>query len=262
VRRLLNVLPARTYLQLKWQYAKLFDRREFDALQQLRRVTTPGLASLRDFDKKKAIFIHIPKCAGIAVKKALFSDIATAHTKLSAYCRVFEPDLFLAYFKFTFVRNPWDRLVSAYHFLKGGGYGEGDKRWFERELATYEDFDDFVRNWLKPKNIHRHIHFCPQVEFLRDENHDGVGIDYVGFYENIEKDFDYIARRIGVGNSLKRENVSAHKSYKDYYNETTRNIVRQVYLQDIEQFGYDFENTNLPQQIANRDAALRKTAAD
>ena len=71
MRRLLNVLPARTYLQLKWQYAKLFDRREFAALQQLRRVTTPGLASLRDFDQKKAFaamrlscFVIVPACIG------------------------------------------------------------------------------------------------------------------------------------------------------------------------------------------------------
>lgn len=216
----------------------------------------PGAASLRDFENKKAIFIHIPKCAGIAVKKALFDDIATAHTKLTVYCRIFEPDLFLTYFKFTFVRNPWDRLVSAYHFLKGGGYGEGDKKWFARELGGYRDFDDFARNWLKPENIHRHIHFHPQVEFLEDENHDAIKIDYVGLYENIESDFHYIARRIGVDRTLKKENISTHKSYRDYYNETTRRIVSEVYRQDIERFGYDFENSNLATQIAHRDAAL------
>lgn len=262
MRRLLNFLPARSYLQLKWNYARLLDRRAFQEQQQLRRVTTLGAASLRDFDRKKAIFIHIPKCAGIAVKRALFEDIATAHTKLSEYCRIFEPELFLTYFKFTFVRNPWDRLVSAYHFLKGGGYGEGDNRWFERELGAYSNFDDFVRSWLRPENIHKHIHFHPQIEFLEDENHDAIRIDYVGLYENIDGDFSYIARRIGVDRSLRRENISTHKSYKEYYNETTRKIVGDVYWQDIERFGYDFENSTLPLQLANRDATLTSVRSD
>lgn len=261
MRALLNALPAHTYLRLKWNFAKLFDRRTFEDLQRLRRNTTPGTASLRDFDQKKAIFIHIPKCAGIAVKRALFEDIATAHTKLSTYGKVFEPELFLTYFKFTFVRNPWDRLVSAYHFLQRGGYGDADKKWFERELSGYKDFDDFVRNWLKAENIHKHIHFIPQVEFLQDENNDGVKIDYVGLYENIENDFDYIARRLGLENTLKRENASPHKSYKDYYCGATREIVRAVYLRDIERFGYDFENSRLAAQIAARDAALPEAGA-
>ena len=258
MKRLLNALPARAYLQLKWNYGKLFDRKTFRHLQKLRH-TTQGTFSFQEFDRKRAIFVHIPKCAGIAVKKALFDDLSGGHTKLSAYCRVFEPDLFLSYFKFAFIRNPWDRLVSAYHFLKGGGYGTGDKNWFERELASYRDFEDFVHKWLRIENIHKHIHFIPQTEFLEDENNSGIKVDYIGFYENIDDDFNYIATRIGVDCTLKKGNVSSHESYRDYYCASTRDIVREVYRTDIERFGYDFENSSIVTQIAARDIALRSS---
>lgn len=254
MKSLLNVLPVRAYLQLKWTYARTFDRQTFNELQRLRHETTLGTFSFREFDRKKAIFIHIPKCAGIAIKQALFDDLSGGHTKLSAYCRVFEPELFLTYFKFTFIRNPWDRLVSAYHFLKAGGYDEADRKWFARELGGYTDFDDFVRNWLRPDNIYKHIHFCPQIEFLEDSNHRGVKVDYIGLYENIANDFDYIARRLSVGNTLQHGNASRHKSFREYYCDTTREIVHQIYRRDIAQFGYDFENSRTAAQIAARDA--------
>lgn len=250
------MLPSRTYLQLKWSYGKVFDRHTFNELQELRRTVRGETLSLQEFDKKKAIFVHIPKCAGIAVKKALFDDLSGGHTKLTTYCRAFEPDLFLSYFKFTFIRNPWDRLVSAYHYLSNGGYGARDREWFERELATYNDFDDFVCNWLRPENLHKHIHFCPQVDFVEDRNHRGVGVDYLGFYENIEEDFNYIANRIGVAKTLQKRNSSSHSSYKQYYREATREIVRSVYRKDIERFGYNFDNSSTATQIANRNASL------
>lgn len=259
---LLNVLPTRAYLQLKWTLGKHFDRKAFDRLQQLRHTTEGGSFSFREFDKRRAIFVHIPKCAGVAVKRALFQNLSGGHTKLPTYCRVFEPRLFLAYFKFTFVRNPWDRLVSAYHFLREGGYGDADKAWFERELGMYADFDDFVRNWLRVENLHKHIHFCPQGEFLEDKNNSGVRVDYVGFYENIENDFNYIARRLGVDNYLKKGNTSAHRSYKNYYSDTTREIVHGIYSKDIERFGYDFDNSNVASQIESRDAALPESRQD
>lgn len=262
MKRLLNVLPTRAYLRLKWHYAKSFDREAFEELQQLRHSIEGDSLSFREFDRKRAIFVHIPKCAGVAVKRALFDNLSGGHMKLTAYCRVFEPELFLTYFKFTFIRNPWDRLVSAYHFLRGGGYGVADRNWFDRELSNYRDFDEFVRNWLRQENIHKHIHFHPQVEFLEDQNNSGIKVDFIGLYENIESDFTHIATRLGVSNRLQKGNASSHKSYKDYYCETTREIVRKIYLRDIERFGYDFANSNIERQIANRDAELSATRRD
>ena len=72
---------------------------------------------------------------------------------LKEYSTVFEPATFQSYFKFTFVRNPYDRLVSAFHYLKQGGMNEKDKAFKEQELSSFENFGDFVRNWITSENI-------------------------------------------------------------------------------------------------------------
>ena len=73
---------------------------------------------LKVFDKKKCIFFHIPKTAGISLVKALFGDLDWGHRDVKYYRNVFNKKKFDSYFKFTFVRNPYDRLFSAYSFLK------------------------------------------------------------------------------------------------------------------------------------------------
>ena len=73
---------------------------------------------LKVFDEKKCIFFHIPKTAGISLVKALFGDLDWGHRDVNYYINVFDKKRFNDYFKFTFVRNPYDRLFSAYSFLK------------------------------------------------------------------------------------------------------------------------------------------------
>ncbi len=245
-RFLLSSLPTELYLELKWHHCKLFDKRLFESLQKKRQVVTTDSYSFKPFDDKKAIFVHIPKCAGVSVCRSLFGNLAGGHTTLSLYCNVFEPKKFLRYFKFAFVRNPWDRLVSAYHFLRRGGFCDDDRQWFKRELSGYNDFDDFVRHWVTEENVLKYRHFWPQSHYLVDRNNPGVTVDYIGFFENIDDDFHHVARILGVEAELPRSNESAHRDYKAYYSAETRRIVKLVYDEDINRFGYDFDNLEIP----------------
>ena len=115
---ILRLLPKTLSLKLKrWQFRRSC-REEFERLQARRQGVNEHGYSYQGFDEKRAIFIHIPKCAGVSVAQALFGNLAGGHATLDKYLNVFEAHCIEEYFLFTIVRNQWDRLVSAYFFLK------------------------------------------------------------------------------------------------------------------------------------------------
>lgn len=255
-RKILKILPSRIYLELKrWNY-KRSKSGDFEYLQSMRRTTSEKGYSFELFDINKTIFVHIPKCAGVSVNKTLFGDLAGGHTTLDEYTNIFEPKNLINYFKFTIVRNPWDRLVSAYFFLKNGGFGEKDRTWFKQELKEFSNFESFVKNWVNRDNIWKWHHFRPQYHYML-EKRGKANLDFVAFLENIDEDFVYIANRIGKNCVLPNSNKSRHNSYMEYYNKELADIVAEVYAEDIEMLGYNFDNTNLKKQITSR--SMRKT---
>ena len=118
-------------------------------------------------DEFRCIFIHIPKTAGTSVSETLFGR-ASRHVPYFEYERA-NPWKFRRYFKFAFVRNPWDRLVSTYFFLHKGGMNEADRRWAAQHIPAYPDFDTFVRDWVTPGNVRSWVHFLPQHYFICDD---------------------------------------------------------------------------------------------
>lgn len=219
---------------------QLFHAKRFYRLQKDRREENAAGYSLRGFDELKCIFVHIPKCAGIAVCKSLFGNLGGGHKTLKDYQTVFSPEDYSRYFKFTFVRNPWDRLVSAFLFLKQGGFNEGDKEWAAENLSTYNDFDAFVRGGLRRREILSFKHFQPQRSFICLEGKQ-VGVDFLGRYENLASDFEFVCRKLNIESKLRRENHNPSRAdYEKYYTPETRQIVGEVYGDDIEILGYSF----------------------
>lgn len=188
------------------------------------------------FNDTKSVFIHVPKAAGNSVAKAIYGK-ETGHYPAFLY-RLVSQEKFNRYFTFAIVRNPWDRLVSAFHYLKQGGKTETDKIWALENISKFENFDSFVRNWVTPSNIMKGIHFWPQSHFLCDSENKII-VNYVGRLETIQVDFSNIAKRIGIGSELRSENLSTHRHYLDYYTKETSDIVASVYAADISAFGYD-----------------------
>jgi chondroitin 4-sulfotransferase 11 len=189
-------------------------------------------------DDYRCIFIHIPKAAGTSVALTLFGQ-GSRHVPWFEYKKA-NPWKFKRYFKFTFVRNPWDRLVSSYFFLRKGGLDPQDAKWAEEFLRQFDDFDSFVRGWVNEENIQTWVHFMPQHYFICDP--DGkVMVDFVGRVENMENDFAYVASKLGCSRKLDKVNTSNQRHYSSYYDEETREIVRRVYARDIELFDYGFE---------------------
>ena len=198
--------------------------------------------SLKAFDTYKCIFVHIPKCAGISLGRAMFGEYAGNHMNIATYQLIFSKAEFDSYFKFAFVRNPWDRLVSAFHFLKKGGIAARDKVWASANLVEFDTFDDFVKRWLTSDNVLTWEHFKPQYRYICDP-HGKLQVDYVGRFEQIEVDFDYICEQIGINVELPHHNETGKekKHYRSYYTEETKQIVAEVYQKDIEMFNYQFD---------------------
>lgn len=213
------------------------------------------------FDQHSAIFVHIPKCAGISVVKSLFGDFDCGHTSLKRYQIMFSPEDFHRYYKFTIVRNPFDRLVSAFFFLKKGGINEKDKNWAGRKFASYENFEAFVKGWVNRRNVMRALHFRPQSQFICAAN-GRPGLDFIGYLENIGADFNHIADRLQIKTSLieTNRNASREKDYRQYYTDETRAIVADVYADDLKLLGYTFDNADLAGRWASRgaDGRLRR----
>ena len=121
---------------------------------------------------------------------------------------------FESYFKFTFVRNPWDRLVSAYQYSK--------------RFGNTTDFKEWV------VNIDPNHKYGPQYDFVK-------GSDFIGKFENLQEDFNIVCDKIGIPQQqLPHKNATKHKHYTEYYDDETRQIVAEKYAKDIEYFNYEF----------------------
>lgn len=211
----------------------------FRRLRQEANIHEKGVFSLRQYDARQAIFVHITKTAGTSVAKSLFGELPYHYTAWE-YRVIFGRRDFGRYFKFAFARNPWDRLYSAFSYLKGGGWDDADAAWSSRHLGGIEDFNQFVLDWLSPDRITAHIHFRPQSWFLCD--HEGrILVDYLGRYERLSQDFSHIAERVNPQAALINVNKSRRSDYRNAYSAAAIEKVGDLYRADIELLGYTFD---------------------
>jgi hypothetical protein len=135
-----------------------------------------------------------------------------------------------AYFKFGFVRNPWDRAVSLY--LRKEGMRMKDRMTFE----------EFVR-WMRYSSS-TCIYPVPhtnQLDWFVDP-HGGVIVDFIGKFEQIESDWASVADRLNLPKTLPHKNrtPARDKHYTEYYTKETEEIIRDRFRVDIERFEYVF----------------------
>ena len=188
-------------------------------------------------NKHKFISIAIPKTGTSSIHKA-FSDLndesllivrknkyQKGRANLSMYKHIKGIDLkkqiknYDEYFKFAFIRNPWDRVVSWFKYY---GY-EMDSEWLSR--SNLEDYPKFF--WYN------------QSEWLFEGS--SLIVNYIGRFENLQQDFDTVCDKIGIDRQpLPHKNATNHKHYTEYYDDETREIVAEKYAKDIDYFGYKF----------------------
>lgn len=185
----------------------------------------------------KFLFLHLPKTGGTSINK-FFNDKFNnnerdfGHPYLSDYkCNNFDD-----YFKFTIVRNPYDRLVSAFFYMKEYSKFQSDINFRKKWKLEDDTFESFVKEKLPiiiANKDTRPRHFKPQVEFGT------TGLDYIGSFNTMQDDMNIICDKIGIERQdLPHVNSSNHKSYTEYYNEELLDIVKTLYFNDFNNYDY------------------------
>ena len=189
--------------------------------------------------------MHIPKTAGTAIHDLFGIEVRARGPHIPAYAyRWAGPAFFDHAFKFAVVRNPWDRVVSAFHFLKAPRYPD-DKAWSDRRLKGVDSFADFLEALRRPlfRNlVLTELHFHPQIGFVGDLK-GRLLVDQVVYYENLASGLRRVADRLQLAppEGIEVLNASDRGDYRDYYDTRGRELVGHMYARDIETFGYHFD---------------------
>lgn len=184
------------------------------------------------------LFVHVPKCAGTTIIRQ--KPVAHGHRSAEFFLWR-DPDLFRRCFTFGFVRNPYDRLVSAFHYLRSDKTSLRDGEFGKYAVGRYRDFQEFAED-LKHGATRRRclgwVHFLPQTYYLCDRKGQ-VLVDYVGRTETFADDLDTINARTGLGLENKRERYVPRDDWRNFYTPETLRLAEDIYASDFDTFGFD-----------------------
>jgi hypothetical protein len=204
--------------------------------------------------KHKCIFIHIPRCGGSSIEDIIWPKRRTVaelwmgftsryHNKYQTgglqhlFGKHIEIEvghkLFAEYFKFSFIRNPWDRAVSQFHFMK--------KRPDLREFIGLSLSDSF-KKYLDLIHEKTHVQWEQQHKFILDAQGKPI-VDFLGRFENYKQDVKFVLRKLGLNRkTIPHSNPTDHRPYYEYYDNEAVEMVHSLYERDIALFGYTFSH--------------------
>jgi hypothetical protein len=244
-------------------------------------------------DEPRFIYFVVPKVACSSIKTALLPlfDVNAAEYEFireddapdlgihrlfagSGYqinrnrlIRALDHGEYQGHFKFAFVRNPWDRLVSCYSEkvmdVKETELGEPPFRKVPSEKGSklYKGmpFAEFVETVYEIPDDEANVHFVSQHEIICGSGRDKpIMADFVGRFENLAADFAIVAERIGGAQRLQlphklRSTSRKYRPYTEFYDDRLRNLVYERYREDIEIFNYSFGDPHSPPPLWRRD---------
>lgn len=258
-------------------------------------------------NEKKMVYYHIPKCGGNTVVKVICSyygfaevaqdthhlyetfftdenrcfidDIQDKHTirergKLRYYYthQDIDPHMLEEYFSFTFVRNPYAKLFSAYCYLNRHILRNPENptiRGSKENASLFADFNTFVKNYRQVNNISFYHAFISQYEQLITP-YGNISINFIGRTENLDNDLCLVLRCMGfnihpehaknIFNEEKKNKTELNydQRIQDFYNEDSFRFANSHFDKDFELFGYekyatfeDFKQADLTKTSSN-----------
>lgn len=172
---------------------------------------------------RRLMYFDIPKCASSSIRKSFFDN----NVSLSMH----NPKKRLnEYFKFTFVRNPWDRMVSNWKMFTTQPFRIKQlKTMTDKDLTNFKDFVNFTTQT-------ENHHWQPQFLYLPENP------DFIGRLETFNEDLSRLLSAIGKeAIQVNQINKTVRKRYHEYYTPTLVDLVGEMYSEDIRRFGYTFE---------------------
>ena len=129
------------------------------------------------------------------------------------------------YYKFSGIRNPWDRIVSVYHYIVKNRY-----------KIPFAEYVNNIRKYDSDKNLFEHRKPCSVNTHFKKQ----PMLDFLYRFEHINQDFAVIAKRIGIKQRLPRKNATQHMHYRKYYDAKTRAIVGKLLAVDVKNYNYKY----------------------
>lgn len=201
-------------------------------------------------NNKNFAFIHIQKTAGSSISSVLSKINGSQFSNVHDFIiNLNSPE---KYFKFAFVRNPWDRLYSWYNMMICKGKHNSFSKYLLDNSSNFSQFldcteiieekeDKVIKNKLIISNnlYYKSLSFN-QLDYILDKN-GNVMADFVGKFENLNQDFNYVMSVIKENKyTLPHINKFRHDNYRKYYTDKDVEKVAKLYKRDIEYFKYSF----------------------
>lgn len=196
----------------------------------------------------KCIFIHIQRTGGTSIERTIqgedqWNKLHLTKHILASTAKEIYADYWNDYFKFSFVRNPWDRIYSM-----------AKLKWNNMEIRGNNiNVNNYVNFINKMK--YELPHFSESISRLHTYNNNykensvycnilNEELDFIGKFENLEQDFQIICKNIGLKSDLiidKRKKVDPRfENYTMVYNEKSKKQIEQLYKNDLTRFNYTF----------------------
>ena len=187
------------------------------------------------FHPLKTIFVHIPKSAGTSIETRLCSRGQTVggHSTALGFRRGY-PTEFASYFKFAVARDPVERFLSAFHYLRQMPVHPALHNQFAHDCVSPEEF----AGKLTPAALGAIVHLLPQWRFVCDER-GAILVDAVYRFEAMEAAWSEICDRIGLKHEpLARLNRSRRPAASQEATPAVLSFVKEFYARDFAICGY------------------------
>lgn len=221
-----SIINSETYQKLK-----AITRSSAPIPDNAKRTISRTIGRLHREHVQNFVFIHINKCGGTSMERALGIPFLNHDTAQEVYAYLGE-DRWLARYRFTVVRNPYDRLASLYFYrnrLSNDSVAELSR--------GFPQLVESVAESLSAKTAGKMIQ--PQINWVTDSNGQ-LMINEFFRIEEISQAIPHLEMKLNKSINLKRLNSNPRPvKYRSLYTKDIASIVTDIYSEDFERFGYD-----------------------